>query len=145
MADRLRNPFSDAFETAFIADQLARGIADPSPYFRQKHDFIQLQALIDKGTEHEWEITIERWQKALDNYFCSEVSCYRSIAHLCSRFSAFYKHPVNQYGQPLGKPESKNGQAIEMMRRRYGSEDDSHRSDTPKSPHSLRLVNGIRR
>jgi hypothetical protein len=95
MAERQRNAYTDLFEAVF----LSRQAVDPVPYIRQKHDFIQLFELFKKGENAKWPITLERWQRALENYFLSEVG-HRTIADLCARFSTFYKGPLDRFGKP---------------------------------------------
>ena len=100
---RPRNPLSDLFEAAFLAEQQARGIADPVPYLREVHDYIQLDALCKKGDELQWTVTAERFGRALENYFRSEVGV-RTLADLSVKFSAYYRSPLDKFGQPLTKP-----------------------------------------
>ena len=101
-----RNQLSDSFEALFYQEQVGRGIADPVPYIREVHDFVQLKALEDKAKELDWPLTHEdgapheRWKRALANYYRSEVGV-RTLAHLCTNFSAYYKHPLDKFGQPL--------------------------------------------
>lgn len=151
MPEKQRNLYSDVFEAAFLAEQIARGVDDPTPYFRQKHDYIKLAELTEVAREANWPLSLERWTRAVEHYFMSEVGCYRSIAHLSSRFSAFYKAPLNKYGEPLDAPQSanksKNARALEMMRNRYAGErpaTDGSGTGLSKVPHRGGFSNGGR-
>jgi hypothetical protein len=144
--ERPKNLLGDLFETAFAAHQKANGVADPVPYFRQKHDYIQLARLLNIADKVHWQITPERFAVALSHYFSSELPCYPSLGHLAARFSAYYRSPLNQYGQPLDRPiasNGRNGQAVRMMERRYAEHaQGGDRNPGPESQHRKRLPDG---
>lgn len=142
-----RNLFGDLFELAYYEHQKAQGVDEPVPYFRQKHDYIQLARLLTIAADAHWQITPERFTVALRHYFESDLPCYPSLGHLASRFSNYYRHACNQFGQPLNAPvrsNSPNGKAIRMMEERYGKPESGDRITGSEGQDSRRVSYGRR-
>jgi hypothetical protein len=78
---------------------------DGFPYEGLTKDFVQLTAMMKKEAVAEW-MTEERWQRGLENYFCSEVGT-PTLADFCVRFSTFYKAPRDRFNQPMDVPAPK--------------------------------------
>lgn len=70
------------------------------PYASKSADFIQLAKLKKNCVANNWELTTERWERSVRNYFQSPLSAH-TLADLSVRFSTFFKSPLDQYGKPL--------------------------------------------
>lgn len=82
-----------------------------TPYMHKTADFVQLANLRRKGESKNFLITPERWGKAVLNYFASEDMAGHTLADLASRFSVFFKHPLDRFGKAL-VPATIAGQTI---------------------------------
>ena len=69
------------------------------PYLNKKPDFIQLADLKKKCSAASWELTTERFTRAVENYLNSELGQF-TLADLCSRFSVFFKSSLDRFTQP---------------------------------------------
>ena len=70
------------------------------PYLHKKHDFIQLAELRKKCKGKNWELTVDRFSRAMRNYFASDLSSF-TLANLCAKFSDFYSSAVDRYGKSV--------------------------------------------
>jgi hypothetical protein len=88
-ADPCYETFCSAFEREYS-----------SPYRSKAADFVQLAALRKTCSGNSWDLTTDRWSKGLGNYFASDLGNH-TIADLASRFSAFYRSPLDRFGKPI--------------------------------------------
>lgn len=78
---------------------------DDQPYAYKKADFVKLAELRDKYAKakpNPWEITIERFKRAAEHYFASDLATH-TLADLCERFSTFWSHPIDRFNKPMGE------------------------------------------
>jgi hypothetical protein len=111
MTDHQRNIYMDRFSESFLAHQREQGIADPVPYMILAKDAVQLAELLKKGdtSDPPWPITVERWDRALRNYYASPVG-HRTLADFCVRFSTFWRGPLDRYGKPPERASQVGGE-----------------------------------
>jgi hypothetical protein len=91
---RPRNIYSDAFEDGFKLRY------DGEPYQRQAFDFVHLNKLLKL---HEGAIVMERWCKAISNYFLTPQGKH-TLADLCCNYAAFVCSPRDRFGKPINVP-----------------------------------------
>lgn len=90
---RPRNARYDEFTARFQAVYGA-------PYLSKKADFVQFAELQKKCASTNWELTQERFKRAMENYFASELGAH-TFADLCARFSTFFHAPLDRFGKSL--------------------------------------------
>jgi hypothetical protein len=98
---READPCYETFCSAFARDYRA-------PYQHTTADFVRLAALRKTCTGNTWELTPERWAKGLENYFASDLGNH-TLADLASRFSAFYRSPLDRFGKPIASVNGTGG------------------------------------
>lgn len=71
------------------------------PYSSTAADFVQLHHLTANSGKLSARLTLEVWQRGVENYFKSELGCH-SLKHLCagSNFVTFWRGPLDRYGKP---------------------------------------------
>lgn len=97
--DPLFHEFCSQFETTH----------EGQPYAYKPADFVKLSELRDKYAKAQpkpWEITLERFKRAAEHYFASELATH-TLADLCERFSTFWPHAIDRFNKPIGE----NGRA----------------------------------
>jgi len=97
--DPLFHEFCSQFETTH----------EGQPYAYKPADFVKLSELRDKYAKAQpkpWEITLERFKRAAEHYFASDLATH-TLADLCERFSTFWPHAIDRFNKPIGE----NGRA----------------------------------
>lgn len=92
-AQRPKNELYEIFSAAYQKK-------NDCPYLDKQADFVQLAALKKKSLAKNWEITPERFTRAVENYFASEIGTH-TLADLATRFSAFYTSKLDRFGQKV--------------------------------------------
>lgn len=72
-------------------------------------DFVAMANLRKTCLANSWELTEARFRQAAENYFRSEIGTH-TLRDLCSRFSAFFRSPLDRYGKPVNNGNGKAGQ-----------------------------------
>lgn len=88
------------------------------PCAHAKKDFVQLAHLRSEcaGAKPDpWELTDERWRRAVDNYFASSLGSH-TLADLCVRFGAFYRNALDRFGKPVAATSAAANGGIEPKR-----------------------------
>lgn len=77
------------------------------PYVNKQADFVHLANLKKKLVEQDWELTAEKWETAVRNYFSSEIATF-TLADLANRFATFFAAQVDRFGKPIKTVPDRN-------------------------------------
>ena len=66
-------------------------------YIWQSFDFVQLNNMLKKRNG---SVTAEKWQRAVDHYFASELGKH-TLAHISVEFASYYLSPQDRFGKPI--------------------------------------------
>ena len=90
---RIADPLFAIFAEEFQA-------AKDMPYLSKQADFVQLATLKKKSAASHWDLTPERFTRAVRNFLASDLGNH-TLADLASRFSAFYGAPLDRFGKAI--------------------------------------------